>query len=59
MPNITIFAPTKAKHDMWQCMSDGNIPGISGNVDINFDFAGLEISEQTKRIGSVSMVKTS
>lgn len=28
-------------YDMWQCMSDGVIPGISGNVDINFDFAGL------------------
>lgn len=31
-------------YDMWQCMSDGRIPGISGNVDINFDFTGLKSS---------------
>lgn len=29
-------------YDMWQCMSNGRIPGINGNVDINFDFVGLE-----------------
>lgn len=36
------FCSYQGRYDMWQCMSDGNIPGISGNVDINFDFAGLE-----------------
>lgn len=29
-------------YDMWQCMSNGRISGINGNVDINFDFVGLE-----------------
>ncbi|WP_158098404.1 glycoside hydrolase family 25 protein [Collinsella sp. An307] len=29
-------------YDMWQCMSNGRIPGIDGNVDINFDFVDLE-----------------
>ena len=29
-------------YDMWQCMSDGTLPGISTNVDINFDFTGLK-----------------
>ena len=24
------------EYDMWQCMSDGSVDGISGNVDINF-----------------------
>ena len=32
----------KGHYDMWQCMSDGTLPGISTNVDINFDFVGLE-----------------
>ena len=30
------------QYDMWQCMSDGTLPGIGTNVDINFDFVGLE-----------------
>ena len=25
-------------YSMWQCTSSGNVPGISGNVDLNFDF---------------------
>lgn len=29
-------------YDMWQCMSNGRIAGINGNVDINFDFVGLK-----------------
>lgn len=28
-------------YDIWQCMSTGNIDGINGNVDINFDFTGI------------------
>ena len=28
-------------YDAWQCMSNGRIDGIDGNVDINFDFSGL------------------
>ncbi len=28
-------------YDMWQCMSTGSIPGISGCVDINFDYVGF------------------
>lgn len=26
--------------EVWQCSSRGSIPGVSGNVDINFDFTG-------------------
>lgn len=29
------------QYDMWQCTSSGQIGGISGNVDVNFDFTGL------------------
>ncbi|MGN0475889.1 MAG: Ig-like domain-containing protein [Ruminococcus sp.] len=27
------------KYTMWQCCSDGKVPGINGNVDINFWYA--------------------
>lgn len=30
------------QYDMWQCMSDGTLPGIGTNVDINFDYVDLE-----------------
>lgn len=26
-------------YTMWQCMSNGSIPGVSGNVDVNFSFS--------------------
>lgn len=40
------------QYDMWQCMSDGTLPGIGTNVDINFDFAGLGASVEDAPEGS-------
>ena len=33
-------------YDMWQCMSDGTLPGIATNVDINFDYGAKNDSSQ-------------
>ncbi len=32
----------KGKYDIWQCMSNGKVSGIGGNVDINFDYKGFD-----------------
>lgn len=37
----------QGNYDMWQCMSDGSISGISGNVDVNFDFKQLNSDDHT------------
>ena len=29
----------KGKYDMWQCSSTGRVPGISGNVDLNYSYS--------------------
>ena len=28
----------KGEYRLWQCTSDGNVPGINGRVDLNFEF---------------------
>ena len=43
-------------YDMWQCMSNGRISGIDGNVDINFDFVGLDELVQDPNSSSNSLV---
>lgn len=47
-------------YDMWQCMSDGSVPGISTNVDVNFDFTGLgsESSEVWNRVYGQGQIDT-
>lgn len=37
-------------HEMWQCANNGDISGISGSVDVNFDMIGLcqHLDEQDK-----------
>ena len=34
----------KGKYDMWQCSSTGRVPGISGNVDLNYSYSPFENS---------------
>ena len=34
----------KGKYDMWQCSSTGRVPGISGNVDLNYSYSLFENS---------------
>ena len=34
----------KGKYDMWQCSSTGRVPGISGNVDLNYSYSSFENS---------------
>ena len=34
----------KGKYDMWQCSSIGRVPGISGNVDLNYSYSPFENS---------------
>ena len=34
----------KGKYDMWQCASTGRVPGISGNVDLNYSYSPFENS---------------
>ena len=34
----------KGKYDMWQCPSTGRVPGISGNVDLNYSYSPFENS---------------
>ena len=41
--------------DIWQCMSSGNVKGINGNVDINFDFSG--ISQESSVPNAVAMYR--
>ena len=32
----------RGKYDMWQCSSTGRVPGISGNVDLNYSYSPFE-----------------
>ena len=32
----------KGTYDMWQCSSSGIVPGISGNVDLNYSYSTFE-----------------
>ena len=34
----------QGKYDMWQCSSTGRVPGISGNVDLNYSYSPFENS---------------
>ena len=34
----------RGKYDMWQCSSTGRVPGISGNVDLNYSYSPFENS---------------
>ena len=34
----------QGKYDMWQCSSTGKVPGISGNVDLNYSYSPFENS---------------
>ena len=34
----------QGKYDMWQCSSTGRVPGISGNVDLNYSYRPFENS---------------
>ena len=34
----------QGKYDMWQCSSTGSVPGISGNVDLNYSYSPFENS---------------
>lgn len=42
-------------YGMWQCMSDGNIPGVQGNVDVNFDFEGASAPSGASPISTYRM----
>ena len=37
----------KGRYEMWQASSAASVAGISGNVDINFDFVGLALNDGT------------
>ena len=32
----------QGKYDMWQCSCTGSVPGISGNVDLNYSYSPFE-----------------
>ena len=32
----------QGKYDMWQCSCTGSVPGISGNVDLNYSYSTFE-----------------
>lgn len=42
----------KGAYEMWQCTSDGTVPGIEGRVDINFYYQKQQLEK--KRVSSVS-----
>lgn len=45
-------------YQMWQCTSEGTVPGIDGDVDINFWFGAVRTrSYNIKRYGTVSSAK--
>ncbi|GEK33427.1 DUF5776 domain-containing protein [Kurthia sibirica] len=53
IPRYSSTAPVH-KHDLWQYTSRGSVPGIKGNVDLNYLANGVKLEFFTNKLSQVS-----
>lgn len=46
------YCDYKGNYEMWQCTSDGSVPGIEGRVDLNFYYGQKPLAE--KKVSTIS-----